>query len=211
MSSRSLAEEQADKGGLKVEDVIVAFNGKPIKDGDDLVNRVSSTPIGTEAAVTVDEAGKKVDLKVTIGDREQQLAAAEDPRFTKRDEAETPGKTDTKSARFGISLRPANDAEKQAAEVGSSGGVVVAQVQEGSFADEIAGLQEKDIIVSINRQAVSSADDVRNLQAKLKSGDAVAFRIMRPSPAGLRGNRGAAPGTAPTYLGQYIAGTLPPE
>ncbi|MBC8165225.1 MAG: trypsin-like peptidase domain-containing protein [Bryobacteraceae bacterium] len=36
----------ADKGGLRPEDVLVAINGKAVKDGDDLVNRVSSTPIG---------------------------------------------------------------------------------------------------------------------------------------------------------------------
>ncbi len=34
----------ADKAGLKVEDIIVAMNGKPVKDGDDLVARVSETP-----------------------------------------------------------------------------------------------------------------------------------------------------------------------
>ena len=96
----------ADKAGLKAEDVIVAFNGKAVKDGDDLVNRVSTTPIGTEANVTVDRGGKNVDAKVTIADREEQLAAADDPRFSKKEEAETPGKNDVKSARFGISLRP---------------------------------------------------------------------------------------------------------
>ena len=201
----------ADKGGLKAEDVIVAFNGRPVKDGDDLVNRVSTTPIGSDAAVTVDRAGKTIDLKLTIADRDEQLAAADDPRFTKHEEAEGgPGKNDTKSARFGISLRPANAAEKQSAEIDARGGVVVTQVQEGSFADEI-GLQERDIIVSINRQPVASADDVRNLQAKMKAGDAVAFRVLRPVPAAPNrgGSRNSGPGTQ--YLGQYIAGTLPAE
>jgi serine protease Do len=200
----------ADKGGMKAEDVIVAFNGKPVKDGDDLVNRVSTTPIGQEATVTVDRGGKKVDLKVTIADREEQLAAADDSRFSRREEPEASSKNDVKSARFGISLRPANEAEKQSSEIGERGGVVVTQVQEGSFAEEI-GLQEKDIIVSINRQPVTSADDVRALQAKLKAGDAVAFRIMRPLPGG-RSGRGAAPTVpGPQYSGQYIAGTLPAE
>ncbi|HYI96189.1 MAG TPA: Do family serine endopeptidase [Bryobacteraceae bacterium] len=198
----------ADKGGMKAEDVIVAFNGKSVKDGDDLVNRVSTTPIGQEAVVTVDRAGKKVDLKVTIADREEQLAAADDPRYSRREDPEVSGKNDVKSARFGISLRPANDAEKQSAEIGERGGVVVTQVQEGSFAEEI-GLMEKDIIVSINRQPVGSADDVRGLQAKLKAGDAVAFRIMRPLPGGRSGRTAPAPG--PQYSGQYIAGTLPAE
>ena len=47
----------AAKAGLKVEDVIVGFNGQPIKDGDDLVNRVSATPVGSEA--TVDGAARR--------------------------------------------------------------------------------------------------------------------------------------------------------
>jgi len=199
----------ADKGGMQAEDVIVAFNGNPVKDGDDLVNRVSTTPIGSQATVTVDRAGKKVDLKLTIADREEQLIAAEDPRFSKPEEPESPGgKNDVKSARFGISLRPVNETEKQGAELGTRGGVVVTQVQENSFAEEI-GLQERDIIVSINRQPVASADDVRALQAKLKAGDAVAFRVLRPVPA----NRGGGSGSAPRsqYLGQYLAGTLPAE
>lgn len=199
----------AEKGGMKPEDVIVAYNGKSVKDGDDLVNRVSTTPIGSQADVTVDRAGKKVDLKLTIADREEQLIAADDPRFSKHDESEPASKNDVKSARFGISLRPVNETEKQTAELGTRGGVVVTQVQENSFAEEI-GLQERDVIVSINRQPVASADDVRALQAKLKAGDAVAFRVLRPLPAANRGGRG---GTAPAsaYVGQYLAGTLPAE
>jgi serine protease Do len=196
----------AEKGGMKDEDVIVGFNGKPVKDGDDLVNRVSTTPIGSTATVTVDRGGKKLDLQLTIADREEQLAAA-DPRYTKRDESEAPGKNEAKSARFGISLRPTSDVEKQNAELGGRGAVVITQVQEGSFADEI-GLQEKDIVVSINRQPVASADDVRALQAKLKAGDAVAFRILRPEAAGR--DRNGSP-TVSQYSGQYVAGTLPPE
>jgi serine protease Do len=200
--------QPADKAGMKAEDVIVAFNGKPVKDGDDLVNRVSATPIGSEADVTVDRSGKKVDLKVTIADREEQLIAAEDPRFSKHEESESTSKNDVKSARFGISLRPVNDTEKQAAELGTRGGVVVTQVQENSFAEEI-GVQARDIIVSINRHPVASVDDVRNLQAKLKAGDAVAFRVLRGLPTG--SNRGGRSGTGPQYIGQYLAGTLPAE
>lgn len=199
----------ADKGGMKAEDVIVAFDGKPVKDGDDLVNRVSNTPIGQEATVTVDRGGKKMDLKVTIADRQEQLAAADSPRYRQEDPEGAP-KTEAKSARFGISLRPANETEKQAAEINDRGGVVVTQVHEGSFAEEI-GLQERDIIVSINRHPVGSVDDVRDLQSKLKSGDAVAFRIMRPLPGIGRNNRNAPAVPGPQYSGQYIAGTLPAE
>ena len=106
---------------------------------------------------------------------------------------------------------PPMTAEKQSAELGERGGVVVTQVQEGSFAEEI-GLQERDIIVSINRQPVGAADDVRNLQTKTegrrRGGVSACFDPRR----GVRTAEEigtAAP--AAQYLGQYIAGTLPAE
>ena len=51
-----------------------------------------------------------------------------------------------------------------------------------SFAEDI-GLMEKDVILSINRQPVTSVDDVKKIQGTLKPGDPVAFHIMRPSRA----------------------------
>ena len=50
----------AEKAGLKAEDVIIAFNGKPVKDGDDLVSRVSSSAIGS-SAYGHDRPGRQAD------------------------------------------------------------------------------------------------------------------------------------------------------
>jgi serine protease Do len=190
----------ADKAGIKADDVIVALNGKPVKDGDDLVERVSGTPIGESMAVTVDRDGKRVDTKVTIGDRDEQRAASADPRYQRREEATEPEKAEPTGAKFGLRIRPANETERENAGI-DKGGVVITTVDPGSFADDI-GLQERDIIIAVNRTPVASIDDIRVLQAKLKTGDAVAFRVMRPSPFPQRGGR-------PQYVGSYIAGTLP--
>lgn len=195
----------ADKAGLKADDVIVAINGKPVKDGDDLVTRVSSTPIGEQITVTADRNGKKIDARVAIGDREEQIAASDGGRtiapLNEGEPSEKPGAGT--SAKFGVRIRPTTPSEREALGV-EKGGVVVTTVDEGSFADEI-GLQEKDVILAINRLPVGSLDEVRALQAKLKSGDAVAFRVMRPAPAGAQrpGQRGSV------YAGTYLAGTLP--
>ncbi len=190
----------AEKAGMKADDVIVAINGKAVKDGDDLVTRISATPIGESVTVTVDRDRKRVDLKVTIADRdEQRLISAGRPRTEQGESVERPEAGG--GAKFGVRIRPANEAEREAA--GVEKGVVVTTVDEGSFADDI-GLQERDIIVSINRQAVASIEDVRGVQSKLKAGDAVAFRIMRPAPGAQR--QGQRPGS---YLGTYLAGTLP--
>ena len=48
----------SDKAGLKADDIIVAVNGKPIRNGGELVERVTSTPIGDTLTVTVLREGR---------------------------------------------------------------------------------------------------------------------------------------------------------
>ncbi|MEP6539001.1 MAG: Do family serine endopeptidase [Bryobacteraceae bacterium] len=201
----------SDKAGMKPEDVIVAYNGKPVKDGDDLVGRVSQTPIGSDATVTVDRGGKRMDLKLVIADREAQMLALDDPRYKKSPEEEVTKAESQQQAKFGIKIRALNDAEKDSEALKDKKGIVIAQVMEGSFAEDI-GLQERDVVVSINRQPVGSVEDVSRIQSTLKVGDAVAFRVMRPNPNA--GRTQSSRSTAPSsnqYVAFYVSGTLPPS
>ncbi|MBV9264864.1 MAG: trypsin-like peptidase domain-containing protein, partial [Acidobacteriaceae bacterium] len=59
----------AGKAGLKPDDIILAMNDKPVKDGDELVNRVADLPIGSTAQFTVDRNGKRMDFKVAVEER----------------------------------------------------------------------------------------------------------------------------------------------
>src|SRR5580698_8182535 len=69
----------AEKAGLKADDIIIAMNGKPVKNGEDLVSRVSETPIGAAVAVTVDRDSKHLDFNITVLDRAEVFK--DDPRF----------------------------------------------------------------------------------------------------------------------------------
>jgi serine protease Do len=189
----------AEKAGLKQEDVIVAMNGKPIKDGDDLVNKVAETPVGTEVVLTVDRAGKKSEHKVTIEDRTKVFA--NNPRV-RGDDFEEPSRAEGTQAKFGISIRNLSDAERDQMNLQDRRGVMVTRVENGSFAEEI-GVAARDVIVSINRQTVNSVDDVKRIQATLKPGEAVAFRIMR--------RQGGAMGQPSQWLSLFVAGTLPQQ
>ena len=189
----------SEKAGIKAEDVIVSMNGKPVKDGDDLVGKVSDMPVGSEIGVTVDRGGKKVDLKVTIEDRTKVFAS--NPRI-RGDEFEEPSRAEGTQAKFGISIRNLTDAEHEKMNLGERRGVLITRIEEGSFAEEI-GLTRNDVVVSINRQAVASVDDVKRLQTALKPGDAVAFRVMRQLSRGT--------GRAAAWQGLFVAGTLPAQ
>jgi serine protease Do len=202
MVSRIQSGGPADKAGLKVEDIIIAMNGKPVKDGDDLVSRVSETPVGSPVTLTVDREGKHMDFKVTILDRAEVFK--DKPQFAEMQQngGDDTAKPEEGQYKFGIKLHALTDAERTTMGIEGKGGLVVRSVDTGSFAEDI-GLFEQDVIMSINRQPVTSVEDVIKIQSRLKPGDAVAFRVMRPSPGGR--------GHAPQWTSFFVSGTLPAQ
>src|SRR5579871_1819499 len=165
----------AEKGGLKAEDIIVAINGQSIKDGDDLMSRVSDTPVGNPLTLTVDRDGKKMDFKVVTQDRMELYSDRSD--IVSKTFAPETGKPETGNpVKFGIIPRALTDEEKNL--TSDKKGVSIQRVDEDSFAEEI-GLMEHDIVTAINRQPVNSPDDVRKVAQSLKPGDPVTFRVLR--------------------------------
>jgi serine protease Do len=190
----------AQKAGLKAEDIILSLNGKSVKDGDDLVNRVAALPIGSPASVSVDRSGKKVDFSLTIGDRAEVLKERQEYAMSRQpeDKPELGGS----QGRFGVNIRKLNEAEKDAIGAIAKEGVKVVKVEPGSFADEI-GVVDGDIIVSINRQPVTTVEDVKKIQGTLKPGSPVAFRILRINQT-VRGGAGQ-------WASSFLSGTIPPQ
>ena len=193
----------AERAGIKDEDIITAINGQPVKDGAELVGRVAEMPIGTATTITVDRNGKRMDFKVNIEDR--SVVFKEDLAGLRQPPEEEPGKVEgATQAKFGMKIKALTDGERETLDLKDKHGVQVVSVDQGSFAEDV-GITEKDVIVSINRQPVSSVEDVRKIQAGLKPGDAVAFRMMRANPLGSRSQRGSG------WSSFFVSGTLPPE
>jgi serine protease Do len=188
----------AEKAGIKADDIILAMDGKPIKNGDDLVTRVAESPIGTEATFDVDRSGRKRSFKVTILDRTEVFKNRPEIAGLEEEQPEPRGEV-ASQAKFGIRIRTLSDPERASQGLEDKHGVVVTSVDADSFAEDI-GLQEKDIIVSINREPVASVDDVRKIQGRLQPGDAVAFRVMRAG--GVNQDR------TPRWNSFFVSGTL---
>ena len=190
----------AEKAGLKEADVVVSVNGKTVKSNDEFVNSIAETAVGTQATLGIVRDGKKMDLKVTIGDRAEIWA--DNPRIGGGRNPES-GSTESAGMRFGISVRNLSAAERSEAGLEAKSGVLITDVDATSFAEDI-GLQADDVVTEINRQPVTSVDDIRRIQASLKPGDVVAFRVLRAGGAtATRGSR------AVRWTALYLAGTLP--
>ena len=90
-------------------------------------------------------------------------------------------------------------AERQIETLGikEKGGVRVIEVEPNSFAEDIR-LQKGDVIIAIAGQHINNIEDVKKVQATLKPGDAVQFRVLRRE----------APNST-TWTNYYLAGFLP--
>lgn len=181
------------KAGIKPEDIIVAIDGRPIKNGEELVNIVASTPVGRELKLKILRNGKAMEIPVIIGDRsevfKERLAESREGTEEPRQGTEL---------MFGITVANMSGEQRKQLEFNEAGGVLVTNVEPGSFADDV-GLEKNDIILSINRKPVASVQDVRQIQRDLKPGSDVAFRIMRRFPAGRQVQ----------WRALFLAGTLP--
>jgi len=101
----------ADKAGLKADDIITGINGQPVKDGDELVARVADLPVGSQATLSVDRDGKKMDFKLAIQDRTKVFA--DDPRIVGENAITENGATKGEAqVKFGISIRAASEEER---------------------------------------------------------------------------------------------------
>jgi serine protease Do len=162
----------ADKGGIKVGDIITTIDGRPIKDGDDLVNEIASRRPGSTIRLGFLRDGKESDATVTIGDRDKVFADF----GTQQAEVSPDEKGDAGEAKLGIIV---HDAASTTTSKVHMPGMIVQSVRTGSFAD-LVGVEPGLVIVRINKQPTTTREQFDAVVSKLKSGDDIVFEVIDP-------------------------------
>ena len=156
----------AAKAGVHEGDVIVAFDGTPIKDSVALRSMVAEAHPGHDARLTVLRDGKQRDLEVTLGTR-----PGTGPEAAPESQAEGGGK-------LGIDARDLTPELARRLGYEDDRGALVATVEPGGPAAE-AGLARGDLIEKLNRTPIESVGDLRRAVASLKAGDTAAVLVRR--------------------------------
>jgi len=153
----------ADKAGLKVEDVIVQFDGKPVNAETDLPKVVAATPVGKQVKIVVIRKTKRMELQLVVGQQGRDTAAAGEPA----------------TASIGISIRELTPELARQLGLKDVKGVVVSEVRSGSTAEE-AGMVQGDLILEFNGQPVDNLDSFSKLAAKVAKDEVVRLLLRRP-------------------------------
>jgi serine protease Do len=182
------ADGPAAKGGVKPGDVIVSIDGKPIKDGDELVANISTRKVGSTVQLGILRNSSKENLTVGIADRAKLFADVGN-----NGNNATPAESDAGESKLGIKVGPVPS--QLAGKLGIQGGVQITSVRPGSFADDIR-LSKGSVIVEINKKPVADEAAYRAIVNGLKPGQDVAFKVR------LQGANAPAGDS-------YFGGTLP--
>jgi len=138
----------AAKAGLEPGDVILGINGKEISSSSELPAIVSAMTPGEQAKLQVWRKGGTRQIDVQVGNfGDEQLASNDTPEAAK--------------GRLGLVVRPLTPEEQRRADVSS--GLVVENVA-GAAAK--AGIKAGDIVISVNGEAITSTEQLRNLVTK---------------------------------------------
>jgi len=149
-----LKGEPADKAGIKVGDVIIAVNDKPVSDSHDLTRKIGLLKPHSKAKITVWRNGKVKEFWVTLGERKINMAMGEE---------EIPGSYG--GYILGMKLREVTQEDVDRYNLDSDKGLLVLDVKQGSKADE-ADIRVYDILLKGNFKELNTVNDLREVIEK---------------------------------------------
>lgn len=161
--TRVLKDSPAEKGGLLDEDIILEFNGDEIPRASDLPHFVGRAPVGEASKVIVMREGKKVKLKVTIGE------LPENPQLQRLG-----SRSNAQENTFGLTVGAVSPQVSR--ELGIDSGVEVFAV-EGIA--QSAGFAVGDVILRMRGQKVDDLDKFKEIADLIKPGQVVPVKIQR--------------------------------
>ena len=161
-----MEDSPAARADVRRGDVIVFFDGKAVKEMDQLPRMVATVEVGKKVGVGLIRDGKPLEVVVTITEgRDEPMR-----------EAESRGPEAEKS--FGLVVQNITPKIAQHLNLKDRKGVIVTDVHEGSLAED-ADIKAGDVIKEINRKTVSSVGDFRDALKNARPKEGIVVLVTR--------------------------------
>jgi len=158
-----IAGGPADSAGIKRGDIIIAFDGKTVKNMSDLPRIVAETPVGKDADITIIRDGKEMTIKVKIEEMTEEKLASKKIR---------------REEKLGMTVENITPEMARGLNIKDEKGVIVTEVEPNSLADD-AGIEAGDIIKEVNRTPVRTLKDYEGIINKIEKGKSFLFLLKR--------------------------------
>ena len=167
--AKVLRDSPAERAGLRVGDVVVAFDEQAISRSSDLPPRVGRTPVNAQVPVKILRGGKLRSLLVVVGELPEAKSLWRKPAARSTEK--------TMPDHF-LGLAVTDLTAEQRAHYGlAEHGVLIERVGPGPAYE--AGMRSGDLLLLLDGVEVTNSGDLERLIADLPVGKAVAALVQR--------------------------------
>jgi serine protease Do len=157
----------AAKAGLKVQDVILRFEGQHVERSGDLPPMVGATPPGTRIKLGIFRDGKELEVPLVVGELPGAAGSAEP-------DVEAAGET---GDAIGLAVSDISTDQREQLSVEAGEGVLIERVIAPGA--RRAGLQSGDVVLMVGRAKVGSVAQFKSAAQALPKGQPVMLLVRR--------------------------------
>jgi serine protease Do len=179
-------------GKLEKGDIVTGIGGKPVKDAQELRNKVAAAKPGSTLDFTVFRDGKSQDVKIKVGEQPEDMTLAMTGRRAPGAEGEEGGNAEAQSNElFGMTLATPNEELARQYNLGEHReGALVTEVEPKSPAGK-AELRKGDLILEVFNtpvknakeaaDALRKADKTKPIRLYVATGPTSRFVVIKPN------------------------------
>lgn len=153
----------AEGSGLQHGDVIIAFEGEPVEQFNDLPRMVAAAKPGTKVTITVQRKGKTKNFKIKLGELPEGDEVTEAPEGGEA---------------LGLELQEVTPDLARAHELPSDKGLIITDLDPAGAAAD-AGLRRGDIILEVNQKPVETIAEFRKKVEETEAGEMMLLLVKR--------------------------------
>jgi len=162
-----IANSPAKNAGFKCGDIVLEYNGKPIRHVNHFLYIVSQTKVGSTAKIKVSRDNEVFTLEAIVGEKPPELSVP-DPSTIPHEK------------KIGLSVQNITREIVQSLGLEETDGIIVSDVEPGSRS-ALSGLRKGDIIDEVNKKEINSVADLRRSLGTFDSNKAFRIHIKRGS------------------------------
>ncbi|MDR0933684.1 MAG: DegQ family serine endoprotease [Burkholderiaceae bacterium] len=158
----------AAKAGIQAGDIVLAFNGQPVRKVNELPRLAGETRPGAKVRLTVWRKGATRDVAVTVGEADEGRQG--------QPEKAAPEKKQGKSAESVLGLAVTDLSVRQKRELELKNGVMITGMSQATAS---TGMKRGDVILRVNETDITSAAQFEKIVAALPEKKTVVLLVRR--------------------------------
>jgi C-terminal processing protease CtpA/Prc len=169
-------ESPAEEAGLKVNDIILEYNGKELSETNDLIDNVQKSKKGDKVKLLIIRDENKKSITATIRERPKDKENAF--TFNSNLQKGFPFMMHDSKPKIGVQLIELNPELGEFFGSPTKKGMLVKKVDKDSPGEK-AGIKVGDVIIGIGKESVEDLHDILSALKDYKNGDTVELGVLR--------------------------------